>query len=345
MGRPDHSAYERIDGVHYHRCPFSAHSNPVEEINNMCRAFANAVFDTENYIGGSFDIVHAHDWLTVNAMAWIKYGRGRKSILTMHSTEYGRCGNNFYGGTSQAIRDIEWLGMYEAHRVIAVSRALKKEVGWIYQAPEEKVTVVYNGVPFWHFNGFIDPVSVRSQHGIGQSDPFALFVGRMTSQKGPDLLIEAIAKVLAHHPAAKFILAGEGHLRGQVESRAQQLGIGTAIRFYGYLDRGQVIDLYKACDCVVVPSRNEPFGIVVLEGWSAGKPIVATNTGGPAELIWDGVTGYIVEQNPEAISGGIGAVFADLPLSRQMGKNGRIAVETAFSWDIIADHVLAVYNS
>jgi glycosyltransferase involved in cell wall biosynthesis len=165
----------------------------------------------------------------------------------------------------------------------------------------------------------------------------------MTSQKGPDLLVEAIPHILAFHPNAKFIMAGEGDMRGQVEERARQLGVEHACRFFGYLSRGEVIDMYKACDCVVVPSRNEPFGIVVLEAWSAGKPVVATMKGGPAEIVWHGVNGYKIYDNPESVAWGVGTLFADFDHGRWMGRNGRIGAETAFSWDHIADQTLGVY--
>src|SRR5436309_3013259 len=69
------SVYARIDGVHYHRCPFDLHPNFVDEANNMCRSFVSHVFQTEDYNGWSFDIIHAHDWLAGNAMIWIKQGR------------------------------------------------------------------------------------------------------------------------------------------------------------------------------------------------------------------------------------------------------------------------------
>ena len=94
---PGQSHYQLIHGVHYHRCPFALHSNFVDEVNNMCRSFVHYVFTTEDLLG-PFDIVHAHDWLAANAMIWIKQGRRRKSIMTFHSTEYGRCGNHFYNG-------------------------------------------------------------------------------------------------------------------------------------------------------------------------------------------------------------------------------------------------------
>src|SRR5262245_17370989 len=79
--------YDNIHGVHYHRCTFALTPNFVDEINNMCRAFVKEFFSVEDHIG-QFDIVHAHDWLASNAVVWIKEGRKKKAILTMHSTEY-----------------------------------------------------------------------------------------------------------------------------------------------------------------------------------------------------------------------------------------------------------------
>ena len=94
-----------------------------------------------------------------------------------------------------------------------------------------------------------------------------------------------------------------------------------------------------------MPSRNEPFGIVILEAWSAGKPVVACTNGGPAEILWHDITGFKIYCNPESIAWGIGTLFSDFEHARWMGRNGRVAVESAFSWDVIADQVLDVYNS
>jgi glycogen synthase len=115
--------YDCIDGVHYHRCSFPLTPNFVDEINNMCRSFVHEFLAVENRVG-RFDIVHGHDWLTSNALVWIKEGRDRKTILTMHSTEYGRNGNRFLGGQSQRIQDHERHGTYCADRVIMVSNQL-----------------------------------------------------------------------------------------------------------------------------------------------------------------------------------------------------------------------------
>ena len=91
-----------------------------------------------------------------------------------------------------------------------------------------------------------------------------LFSGRTVYQKGPDLLVEAIPHLLRYWPRAKFVFAGDGEMRAQVEQRAWELGVHHATRFLGFRNNGELTELYKACDVVCVPSRIEPFGIVVL---------------------------------------------------------------------------------
>ncbi|MEI6817890.1 MAG: glycosyltransferase family 4 protein [Bacteroidota bacterium] len=344
MGHADHAQYELIDGVHYHRVPYPSHQDFIEDVNNMCRSFVTNVFQVEDYMGARFDVVHAHDWLTSNAMVWIKQGRGRKGILTMHATEYGRSGNNFSGGQSARIRDHERHGAYCADRVISVSRTLKKELMWMYNVPDWKVSSIYNGVNYKFFDGNIDPGAVKNRYGIGSLDPVILFAGRMVYQKGPDLLIEAIPYILRYYRNAKFIFAGDGHLRSSVENRARQLEVSYATRFIGHQNACGLRELFMACQCVCVPSRNEPFGIVILEAWSAGKPVVATEIGGPSEFVWQDVTGYKVRPTPESIAWGIGTLFANFEHGKWMGRNGRYAAEKDFSWDIIAEQTLDVYK-
>jgi glycosyltransferase involved in cell wall biosynthesis len=150
--------------------------------------------------------------------------------------------------------------------------------------------------------------------------------------------------ILRHHPRAKFVFAGDGEMRRAVEGRAHQLGVAHATRFLGFQTNGALADLYKSCDVVCVPSRNEPFGIVILEAWSAGKPVVSTKNGGPEEFVWHAVNGLKVCANPDSIAWGLGTVFADFEWARWMGRNGRVAAETAFTWDAIAEETLRAYS-
>jgi len=336
--------YECIDGVHYHRCPFAPHHILYEEVNNMCRSFVYSFFQTEDYIGG-FDIIHGHDWLTANAISWIKKSRWKKTIFAIHSTEYGRSGNNFWDGTSAIIRDYERHGTYVADKVITVSGALKNEIMWMYNVPDWKISVIYNGISVHNYHGWIDPGEIRKRYWIGPLDPMVLFIGRITCQKGPDLLLEAAPFILSYYPHAKFVFVGDGDMKGSLEERARILNVAHATRFLGYKSGQELIDLYKSCDVVCVPSRNEPFGIVVLEAWSAGKPVVVSQNGGPGEFVWHGVNGLRVYDNANSIAWGIGTLLSNFEHARWMGRNGRYAAEVAFSWDSIADKTLGVYYS
>jgi glycosyltransferase involved in cell wall biosynthesis len=263
----------------------------------------------------------------------------------MHSTEYGRCGNVFHNGSSERIRHHEGYATHKADKVIAVSHSLKGELKWIYNLPDSKVSVVYNGVPVHHFDGWVDAGAIKRRYGIGPTDPTVLFMGRLSVQKGPDLLVEAIPHILKFHPAAKFIFAGEGHLRGDLERRVHQLGVAHATRWFGRLNPGEQADMFRACDVVCVPSRNEPFGIIVLEAWAAGKPVVASQVGGPNELIWHTVNGLKIYPNPDSVAWGLGTLFTNWEWARRMGRYGRTDAETNFTWDRIAENTERCYAS
>jgi glycosyltransferase involved in cell wall biosynthesis len=266
-------------------------------------------------------------------------------VLTIHSTEYGRNGNRFLGGQPARVQDHERHGTYCADRVITVSNQLKDEVRWLYQLPEGKVRTVYNGVNTPQFDYAIDAGEVKRRYAIGPLDPTILFVGRMVVQKGPDILVRTMPGILRHFPAAKFVLVGDGHMKDDVCRIGHQLGVAHAMRVLGTVRGRQLTDLFKACEIVAVPSRNEPFGIVILEGWSAYKPVVSTKRGGPAEFVWHEVNGLQVDDTPDSVGWGLGTLLADHDRCRWMGRNGRAAVDAAFSWDNIAEQTEAVYSS
>jgi glycosyltransferase involved in cell wall biosynthesis len=340
---PGQRGHDLVENVHYHRCTYAVHHDFVDDINNMCRAFVDRVFEVEDFIG-HFDIVHAHDWLAANAMIWIKQGRGHKCLLTIHSTEYARCGNAYHSSRSHRICDQERAGTYWADRVIAVSGATKKEIMQIYGVPDNKISVIYNGVIPQLFDLTTNPGVDKRQYNIGPLDPTVLFCGRLALQKGPDLLIEAIPSILRYNANVKFIFAGDGDMRGSLELRARQLGVVNAIRFLGYRNGKELIHLFKLAEVVCVPSRNEPFGIVVIEAWSAHKPVVVTQIGGPAEYVEHEVNGLKIYPNPDSIGWGVRTMLSNFDRARWMGHNGRKAVEERFTWDIIVEQTLAVYH-
>ena len=341
--KDDQNYYDGIDGVHYHRIDHGLSENFVECMDNMCKAMAHRFHEVTAMIG-KFEIIHAHDWLAANAMKYVMDGFNTPGVITMHSTEYGRDGNVFFDGFARWVRDAEAAGCHNASIVIAVSHFLADELRNIYQVPQDKLHVVPNGVNYQAFDGFINPAEVKGRYGIAPMAPTIFAPGRMTVQKGMDLLVEAVPMVLASYPEARFIISGEGPDKDAVVRRAYEVGAADAIVFLDHIPRWQYIDMMRACDILAAPSRNEPFGIVILEGWAAGKPVMATTSGGPREFVWHNVNGFLVDATPGGIAHGIGSLLADHEHCRMLGANGRRAVEEKFNWDTVAAYTEGVYQ-
>jgi glycosyltransferase involved in cell wall biosynthesis len=335
--------YDHIDGVHYHRIDHGLSENFVECMDFMCKAMAHKFHEVTAMIG-KFELVHAHDWLAANAMKYVMDGFHMPGVLTMHSTEYGRDGNVFFDGFAQWIRDAEAAGCHNASVVISVSHFLADEVKRIYQVPERKIHVVPNGVSYHAFDGQVDPAEVKGRYGIGPMAPTIFSPGRMTLQKSFDLLVEAVPLVLGSYPETKFIMGGPGPERDAVIRKAHEMGVAGSIVFLEHVPRWQYIDLMRAVDIVAIPSVNEPFGLVALEAWAAGKPVVATLAGGPREFIWHDVNGFLVDTNAGGLAHGIGSLLADHDHCRALGHNGRQAVEDKYNWDKVAEYTHGVYD-
>lgn len=338
------NAYDWIDGVHYHRVDHErVENNFIGEMEKMCQAMANKFADITSMVG-NFDLLHAHDWLCGNAMKYSMQKFGTKGILSMHSTEYGRDGNVFFDGFAREVRDCEAEACFHADQIICVSSFLAEEVERIYAVPHDKIHVIPNGVNFRAFDGVIDPAPIKAKYGIGAMTPTVFSAGRMSLQKGMDMLVEAVPMVLASYPETKFIISGSGPEKDNVVRIAQEIGMMDSIVFLDTLSRQNYIDLLRAVDIIAVPSRNEPFGIVVLEGWAAGKPVVATTAGGPREFVWHNVNGFLVDANPGGLAHGIGSLLANHEHCRALGANGRKACEDMFNWDNVATYTEGVYQ-
>ncbi len=334
------TTYDCVDGVHYHRCPIELNSDFVTEMNNMGNAFAYFMAQTEAYQGAPFDVVHGHDWLCVKGIVQTKNDRGRRVIVTFHSTEFGRSGNR--GPQSGRIAAIEAEGAYVADRIIATSAALADEVSWLYHVSNDKVRTIRSGIHCTWFDRMIDVGEVRKLHEIGPLDPTVLFVGRFGWDDGPDLLMDAIPAVLDVRKDAKFLFVGDGEMHSYLVSRAADLGISDSIRFFP--EPSDRLPLYRAVNVVCVPSRRESFGPRVLEGWAARKPVVVTYKMDVQDLVHHGVNGMVVYDNPPSISWGINAVFSDFGKAQQMGERGRVKAAYGFSWDVTAKQTESVYR-
>jgi glycosyltransferase involved in cell wall biosynthesis len=334
------STYDCIDGVHYHRCPIELDPDFVAEMNNMGNAFAYFMAQTEAYQGAPFDIVHGHDWLCVKGLVQAKNDRGRRIVLTYHSTEFGRAGNR--GPQSGRISAIEAEGAYVADRIVTTSASLADEVSWLYHLANDKIRTVRNGIHCSWFDRPVDAGETRREWGIGPMDPTVLFLGRFSWDDGPDLLVDAIPGMVEHRQDAKVLFAGDGEMQSYLTSRIGELGVGNAVRFIG--TPSDFVPVYRSVDVVCVPSRRESFGFHVLRGWAARKPVVVTYKLDVQDLVHHGVDGMVVYDNPASICWGINTLFGDFEKARQMGERGRVKAAYGFSWDVVASQTEGVYR-
>jgi len=308
----------------------------------MSRAMVERFRATEGAVG-KFDIVHGHDWLVIDALNELK--ESHPIVLSYHSTEHGRNGGR--SGDWWEFREIsgkEWYGGYITNTIMTVSQTMKEELMRLYQIPCLKIDVIPNGSNLKKYRKKVDPGRVKERYGIHPLAPVVLFVGRLAHQKGPDLLVEAIPHVLNHRRDARFIIVGDGGMKSHLEHRVREIGVSDAVRFLGSISDEEYIDILNACDIVCIPSRNEPFGLVLLEAWAAEKPVIATDVGGLSENIENFVNGIKVFPYPESIAWGINYIINDANGVKWIGANGRKKARE-LSWMRAAAKVLKIYSS
>jgi len=223
-------------------------------------------------------------------------------------------------------------------RYIAVSHAIVEELTGRFRWPPAKIEVVHNAVAIERF-GDPPPPGLREELAGEDGAPLILTLARLTEQKGHPTLLRAAAEV----PEAVFALAGEGHLRGELEAEADRLGVADRVRFLGH--RGDTAALLAACDVFALPSLYEGSSLAVLEAMAAGRAVVSSAIGGTAELVEDGETGLLVPPgDPRALAASLRRLIDDRELRSRIAERGRRRVETDFSRQAMAARVERVYR-
>ncbi|MFH0968209.1 MAG: glycosyltransferase family 4 protein [Methanobacteriota archaeon] len=323
-------------GVHYHTVRPDG-SNVVDYCGKMSHQMVGKFQEFDN---PQFDILHFHDWHVTEALHLLQ---NRNTVFTYHSTEYGRNGNQHGNWWEyQEISGKEWYAGLIAKQVTAVSGVLKDEVQQLYNVPDWKIQVFPNGVVAEQFDVMLDQGEVKQELGIHPYAPTLLFIGRMCIQKGPDLLLEALVQVKNRFWGVEAIMAGDGGMRPWLQERSSALGL--PVRFPGYISDSQYVRLLTAADLVVIPSRNEPFGIVLPEAWSAGNPVVACDVGGLHENIESYRDGIRTEISADSIASGICEALDNIDRSRSWGRSGRAKVYRDFQWNGIATRYDQMYQ-
>ncbi len=293
--------------------------------------------------GETYDLIHAHDWLVAFAARAVKHAGRIPLVATIHATEYGR-NRGLHNDEQRYISDVEWWLTYEAWRVICCSRYMRHELQRVFQLPADKIRIVANGVDPRQFRAGRNDSVMKGRYGV-TNEKIVFFVGRLVQEKGVHVLLDAVPRILADVPAAKFVIAGKGpvleHLRGQ----ARHLGIDHHVRFTGYIDDMTRNSFYCASSVAVFPSLYEPFGIVALEAMAARVPVVVSDTGGLSEIVEHGTDGLkCYSGNAVSLADQVVAVLKGSAFAARLAANAYQKVTTLFSWQEIARQTLNIYE-
>lgn len=226
-----------------------------------------------------------------------------------------------------------------ADRIVAVSQAIARDLVERYRIAAARTVVVHNGIDAWAFRPARDRARVHAELRVPSGARVVVMAGRMTPQKGWDVLLEAAARLAPLRDDIFWLLVGDGPLRRALMRRAGELGVRAC--FVGA--RADMADLLGGADVVVLASRSEGLPFTLLEAMALGKPVVATRVGGVPEVVEEGRTGRLVPpEDPAALATAVAGVL-DAPDATAMGARGRARVETAFTLDAMVRGLERVY--
>jgi starch synthase len=302
------------------------------------------------------DLVHSHTWYANGAGLLAGLVHGVPHVVTAHSLEPRRPWKaEQLAGGYRLSSWVERTAYLAADAVVAVSAGMRDDVLAVYpELDPARVHVVHNGVDAEAYRPVQDPDVVRSL-GVDPDRPYALFVGRITRQKG---LVHLLAAAEQLPPDAGLVLcAGAADTPAERQQVAEAVAALQARRsgvvwIEAMLPREQLVPLITGATVFVCPSVYEPLGIVNLEAAACGTAVVASAVGGIPEVVDDGRTGLLVPYDPAdaaAFEAGLAArvteLLADPHRAAAMGAAGRQRVLSDFGWPAVAQQTVAVYGS
>jgi glycogen synthase len=287
------------------------------------------------------DVVHTHTWYVGLGGMLVQSVHDVPLVVTLHSMEPLRPWKADQLGTGYAVSSwAERLAVERADRVIAVSEQMRADITAHFRVDPDRVVVIHNGVDAAAF-ARTERGEALARHGVRV--PYALFVGRISEQKGIFQLLEAARGLPA---GVQLVLCASSPDTPELLARLEAAVAGRPeIRWINaMLPVPEVVQLYSHAAVFVCPSIYEPFGLINLEAMACGTPVVASRVGGIPEVVVDGETGWLVAPgDPAELGGALRHALDDPERARRMGEAGRRRVEAHFSWDRIADRTLAVY--
>lgn len=284
------------------------------------------------------DVLHTHYAMPHAASAYLAKqmlgDRGVKTVTTLHGTDITLVGQapSFFAVTKFSIE--------ESDCVTSVSQWLKHETQRIFK-PDHHIHVIPNFVDVETFRP--RDVEARRKELASPDEKVVLHISNFRPVKNLSAVVKTFVRV-RQQIGARLLLVGDGPERLRVERMVEKLGIAPCVSFLG--SQAYIEDILPLADAFLLPSFHESFGLVILEAMAAGVPVVATNVGGPPEVVVEGESGFL--RAPEDIDGMVEAlmrVFGDNDMARAMGESGIRRAKEKFHVDRIVPEYERVYKA
>ena len=257
-----------------------------------------------------------------------------------------------YLGRGLRLLALNLLALLTAAEVVAVSAEQRRRLERGTIGLRGRTRVIHPGIEPRAYEGG-DRGALRAELGLGDGTPLVGMLARFDSWKGHEVFLEAAARVLRRRSDVRFVMVGGAlnaaqlphvaRLRDAAFERRRALGLERAAALLDHRD--DVAAVLAALDVLVCPSDHEPFGMVVLEALAAGRPVVASDSGGPSEILEDGTSGLLFRTgDPEALAAALLRVLDDSSLARSLAESGRLRVRDAFTRDRYARQMQEVYE-
>lgn len=287
-----------------------------------------------------FDIVHCHGVYPAGYLAALCRTRlGVPLVITNHS---GNLESDPAWIGKRGLREKHIYAFASADALIALSQHTADLTQRIIPR-HPRIVKIPNGVDL-EFFGSPQPHPSKLGDGITPGK-YILVLSRLRHSKGVDLLIRALAQLVGIE-SMSLVVGGTGQEQQQLKALALQLGVRDRVNFVGWISGTMKAYLLQNALCAVVPSREpEGFGLVTLESYAAGRPVIASRVPGLSELISDGHTGLLFEPDSvESLSHALRALIEDRTLADKLGSAGKLFAQS-YRWRVVADQHLHLYRS
>lgn len=326
---------EIIEGIQIYRnrcfCPLK------HGIEGHRKAFANGIQKLyDQYMKGNKpDIIHAHCcvWAGYAAMK-LSEQIGIPYVVTEHATLFQLHRDEISEKNDKVIRKI----FQKAARVICVSGAFAK----LIESYRPDIDVVGNVV---NCDAFVPRADSEKHRGVRFLTVCYMEEEAQLYKKGIDILIQAWTEVVKKYTDVKLVIGGGGSAKTKVEQWVEEHGISKYVEFTDALDREQVIQEMQSCDCFVLPSRYETFGVVYIEAMACGKPVIAVANGGPDDFVKP-FNGLLIKPGAEELVQAFYEMIGHLTRGNYYQEE-KISnyIKSKFSYEAIAEQLEAIYNS